>query len=159
MIRKEDFAKKFPITIKCCVVDGDCLETCCIDEGKPWDCSISRKKEYDNKEECPYWRDVFDRTLIEKTANFDNINAKLSDMKNEADKWEQEHWLKKELDKINIAIDAVRKINPIDSVVFPVEWYRETMITLETIKSDTCKRMGIEYDGNSVLRRDDGGIW
>jgi|AntAceMinimDraft_18_1070375.scaffolds.fasta_scaffold53255_2 hypothetical protein len=30
------------------------------------------------------------RILIEKTANFDNINAKLSDMKNEADKWEQE---------------------------------------------------------------------
>ena len=66
---------------------------------------------------------------------------------------EKEHWLKKELDKINIAIEAIRAINPEDSVVFPVDWYCETMITLETIKSHTCKRMGINYDSKSVLRK------
>ena len=69
MIKKEDFEKKFPLTVKGCVVDEpDILDTCCIDSGEIWNCA--KAKDYKTKEECPYWKDLPNFAYIEDVWNW-----------------------------------------------------------------------------------------
>ena len=43
--------------VKVCTVDNEIHEDCVLDKNKPNECSISRKKEYTDKSECPYWKE------------------------------------------------------------------------------------------------------